>query len=254
MGGAYRQAVAADGGSAARLAALGPFGLLPTQSGTARDCPLAPLGSAGSGALPGCVCGGSPRHLQLRLPRPRRASSAQLFRAESSGQWSGLFPTLGPDDAHALQSPASAASLGSFLASDGSPNTARALRSGFSGLTPGSPAFAAAAARGGSGAFRGLLPAMSVEIIDHRSLVIGHCLGRGAEGAVFEARWQDAPVAVKEAPSVNEIEIYLTAGSHDNIVGLRGLSQKVGRVCGPASSRCLARQQRAASSTCSGMG
>jgi hypothetical protein len=37
---------------------------------------------------------------------------------------------------------------------------------------------------------------------------------------------QDAPVAVKERPSLDEVEIYLSVGAHDNVVGLRGLSQK----------------------------
>jgi serine/threonine protein kinase len=121
-----------------------------------------------------------------------------------------------------------------------------------------------------------------VEIIDYKALLIGRCLGRGAEGAVFEARWQvrragrpacvpplplpeppaplprprlrpptllaslqpprpanppacppphpqDSPVAIKEGPSLNEIEIYLASGSHDNVVAVRGLTQKVRR-------------------------
>lgn len=44
---------------------------------------------------------------------------------------------------------------------------------------------------------------------------------------MYEARYQDAPVAIKEAPGMNEIEMYLALGVHDNLVGLRGLTQKV---------------------------
>jgi hypothetical protein len=67
-----------------------------------------------------------------------------------------------------------------------------------------------------------------VELIEWRSLQLGRRIGRGAEGCVYEARHQDAPVAIKEAPSMNEIEMYLAAGVHDNLVGLRGLCHKVG--------------------------
>lgn len=66
-----------------------------------------------------------------------------------------------------------------------------------------------------------------MDIIDYHSLQLGRCLGRGAEGAVFEGRHNDAPIAVKEGALVNEIEVYLSLGAHDNIVGLRGLAQKV---------------------------
>lgn len=44
---------------------------------------------------------------------------------------------------------------------------------------------------------------------------------------MYEARYQDAPVAVKDSPSLNEIEMYMAVGVHDNVVGLRGLCQKV---------------------------
>lgn len=67
---------------------------------------------------------------------------------------------------------------------------------------------------------------VSVELIDWKALTVGRRLGRGAEGAVYEARYQDAPVAIKESPAMNEIEMYLSAGVHDNVVGLRGLCQK----------------------------
>ncbi len=68
---------------------------------------------------------------------------------------------------------------------------------------------------------------VSVELVDWSQLTMGRRLGRGAEGVVYEARYQDAPIALKESPSMNEIEMYLTAGVHDNVVGLRGLCQKV---------------------------
>jgi hypothetical protein len=68
---------------------------------------------------------------------------------------------------------------------------------------------------------------VSVELIEWRSLQLGRRIGHGAEGCVYEARHQDAPVAIKEAPSTNEIEMYLAAGVHDNLVGLRGLCHKV---------------------------
>lgn len=68
---------------------------------------------------------------------------------------------------------------------------------------------------------------VSVELIEWRSLQIGRRIGRGAEGCVYEARHQDAPVAIKEGPGMNEIEMYLAAGVHDNLVGLRGLCHKV---------------------------
>lgn len=29
-----------------------------------------------------------------------------------------------------------------------------------------------------------------MEVVEHKSLKIGRCLGRGAEGAVYEGRWQ----------------------------------------------------------------
>jgi len=48
--------------------------------------------------------------------------------------------------------------------------------------------------------------------------------------AVLQARYLDAPVAYKVSPSMNEIEMYLSAGVHENIVGLRGLVPKVTRL------------------------
>lgn len=44
---------------------------------------------------------------------------------------------------------------------------------------------------------------------------------------MLEARYLDAPVAVKEGACSSEIEMHLAAGLHDNIVSLRGLTQKV---------------------------
>jgi hypothetical protein len=42
----------------------------------------------------------------------------------------------------------------------------------------------------------------------------------------LQARYQDTPCALKEISQTHEIEIYLSAGVHDNIVGLRGLCKK----------------------------
>lgn len=52
-------------------------------------------------------------------------------------------------------------------------------------------------------------------------------MGQGSEGTVLEARYLDAPVAVKEGVSSSEVEMFLAAGIHDNLVGLRGLTHKV---------------------------
>jgi hypothetical protein len=81
---------------------------------------------------------------------------------------------------------------------------------------------------------------VSVELIEWRSLQLGRRIGRGAEGCVYEARHQDAPVAIKESPGMNEIEMYLAAGVHDNLVGLRGLCHKVSCLqAGTLYSACL---------------
>jgi hypothetical protein len=37
----------------------------------------------------------------------------------------------------------------------------------------------------------------------------------------------DAPVAIKEGAASSEIQMFLAAGVHDNLVGLRGLTRKV---------------------------
>lgn len=65
-------------------------------------------------------------------------------------------------------------------------------------------------------------------MVEWHSLQLGRQIGHGAEGCVYEARYRDAPVAVKEAPDTYEIDMYLAAGVHDNLVGLRGLCHKVG--------------------------
>jgi hypothetical protein len=96
MGGAYREALAAGAAAAARLGPLTPFGLstLTIQRGdSSQQAPGA--GCCAAAAVPGCVCGAgggggslSPRHLQLRLPKHRRASSAHSMMWDGSGQWS----------------------------------------------------------------------------------------------------------------------------------------------------------------------
>jgi hypothetical protein len=69
---------------------------------------------------------------------------------------------------------------------------------------------------------------VSVDIIPWNKLKLGRRLGSGSEGTVREARYLDAPVAIKEGADSTEIDMYLAAGVHDNLVGLRGLTQKVG--------------------------
>lgn len=71
---------------------------------------------------------------------------------------------------------------------------------------------------------------VSVDIIPWNKLKLGRRLGSGSEGTVREARYLDAPVAIKEGSDSTEIDMYLAAGVHDNLVGLRGLTQKVGGV------------------------
>jgi hypothetical protein len=70
---------------------------------------------------------------------------------------------------------------------------------------------------------------VAVEVIEWGSLQLGRRLGQGSEGTVIEARYMDAPVAIKEGAASSEIEMFLAAGVHDNLVGLRGLTRKVGR-------------------------
>lgn len=70
-------------------------------------------------------------------------------------------------------------------------------------------------------------PQVPVELIPWRAIRQGRRLGQGSEGAVLEAVYRDAPVAVKEGASEAEIDMFLSAGTHDNLVGLRGLTQKV---------------------------
>jgi len=67
---------------------------------------------------------------------------------------------------------------------------------------------------------------MQVEIVDYDNLEFGKFLGAGAEGAVWAAWYLETPVAVKKTDSTNEVEMILSAGQHDNIVGFRGLCQK----------------------------
>lgn len=66
-----------------------------------------------------------------------------------------------------------------------------------------------------------------MEVIPWRAIRQGRRLGQGSEGAVLEAVYRDAPVVVKEGVSEAEIDMFLSAGTHDNLVGLRGLTQKV---------------------------
>ena len=67
-----------------------------------------------------------------------------------------------------------------------------------------------------------------MDVIPWGKLRLGRRLGQGSEGTIREARYLDAPVAIKQGASSSEIEMFLAAGVHDNLVGLRGLTQQVG--------------------------
>jgi hypothetical protein len=69
---------------------------------------------------------------------------------------------------------------------------------------------------------------VNVEIIDFSALSFGKMLGRGAEGPVYAAWYQETPVAVKRASCQTEIDVHLHAGWHDNVVNLRGLAHNGG--------------------------
>lgn len=66
-----------------------------------------------------------------------------------------------------------------------------------------------------------------MDVIPWGKLRLGRRLGQGSEGTIREARYLDAPVAIKQGASSSEIEMFLAAGVHDNLVGLRGLTQQV---------------------------
>jgi hypothetical protein len=66
----------------------------------------------------------------------------------------------------------------------------------------------------------------SIESIPWNQLQLGRLLGEGAEGPVHAAWYKETPVAVKRIASLVEVEMNLHAGHHDNVVGLRGVSQK----------------------------
>ncbi|KAL4440482.1 hypothetical protein ABPG75_003483 [Micractinium tetrahymenae] len=69
----------------------------------------------------------------------------------------------------------------------------------------------------------GLGISVPVEMVQFSDLVFGKLLGEGSEGAVYAAWYRETPVAVKRTRSLMELEMNLHAGSHDNIVQLRGL-------------------------------
>ncbi|KAK9801881.1 hypothetical protein WJX73_006907 [Symbiochloris irregularis] len=71
---------------------------------------------------------------------------------------------------------------------------------------------------------------VSVEMIEYDDLSFGKFLGQGAEGSVYAAWYMDTPVAVKQTDSGSEVKMNLAAGSHDNIVALRGLCEHEGKV------------------------
>ncbi|WIA15146.1 hypothetical protein OEZ85_001833 [Tetradesmus obliquus] len=200
--------------------------------------------------------------LSVKLPEPRRPSMPGQSHQQGHSHGYGhslpyqgslghhqqqVLAALGHDDGYVVTSPGSLVSYPSHASTFGvdwnavnSPPTARTnMLSMASGghwgslqLTSSS-SFSGWSSHSGASSFsrassfrRGVAPQVSVELIEWRSLQLGRRIGRGAEGCVFEARHQDAPVAIKEAPSANEIEMYLAAGVHDNLVGLRALCHK----------------------------
>jgi hypothetical protein len=68
---------------------------------------------------------------------------------------------------------------------------------------------------------------ITVDIVEYQDLTFGKLLGDGSEGSVYAAWLHDSPVAIKQfnnpSSSIHEVQMYLKAGTHDNIVGLRGL-------------------------------
>ena len=70
---------------------------------------------------------------------------------------------------------------------------------------------------------------VNVEMVDFDALTFGRLLGQGAEGPVYGAWFRETPVAIKRASCPSEVEVHLHAGSHDNVVNLRGLTLRGGR-------------------------
>lgn len=94
------------------------------------------------------------------------------------------------------------------------------------GSTDGSPSLLGTPCSSRQGMPRSV--SVNVEIIDFSQLSFGKMLGRGAEGPVYAAWYQETPVAVKRASCQTEIDIHLHAGWHDNVVNLRGLAHNGG--------------------------
>lgn len=94
------------------------------------------------------------------------------------------------------------------------------------GSTDGSPSVLATPRSALNGMPRTV--SVNVEIIDFSDLSFGKMLGRGAEGPVYAAWYQETPVAVKRASCQTEVDVHLHAGWHDNVVNLRGLAHNGG--------------------------
>ncbi|KDD72105.1 protein kinase, partial [Helicosporidium sp. ATCC 50920] len=77
---------------------------------------------------------------------------------------------------------------------------------------------------------------LGLDLVAYEDLHFGGLLGRGGEAPVYAAWYRDTPVAVKvfgeAAAGARELGMYLKAGSHDNVVALRG-------VCGHAGAMYL---------------
>ncbi|KAL6771513.1 hypothetical protein ACKKBG_A26675 [Auxenochlorella protothecoides x Auxenochlorella symbiontica] len=75
-------------------------------------------------------------------------------------------------------------------------------------------------------------PTLPVDVVEYGDLAWGRLLGVGSEARVHAARLRGAAVAVKSFPvasdALAEVQMYLAAGAHDNIVGLRGLCRHAG--------------------------
>eukprot|EP00887_Chlorella_sp_A99_P002246 scaffold10.g2246.t1 len=67
-----------------------------------------------------------------------------------------------------------------------------------------------------------------IHLIPFDDLVFGKLLGEGSEGQVHAALYEESPVAVKRVASLREVEMHEHAGSHDNVVALRGVAQRGG--------------------------
>jgi len=85
---------------------------------------------------------------------------------------------------------------------------------------------------GPSGHAAGLM--VSVEVVEFGNITMGKLLGSGSEGDVHAAWYLESPVAIKRFNRLEdasyEAGMYLTTGTHDNIVSLRALCQHLDNI------------------------